>query len=55
MRKTERRTCLGTGAIGIGATARQAWLITSADTLTGRTTPVPRTALEIADANVGLD
>src|SRR6187455_1069480 len=53
--KTERRTCLGTGAMGIGADVRQASLRTRAGTLAGRTTPTPSTAAVIAVTNAGLE
>ena len=46
---------MGTCAAGIGATVRQPSLRTRAGTVAGRATPVPRTALEIAATNVGLD
>ena len=46
---------MGTCAVGRGATVRQPSLRTRAGTVAGRTIPVPRTALEIAATNVGLD
>ena len=46
---------MGTCAVGIGVTVRQASLRTRAGTVAGRATPVPRTALEMAATNVGLD
>jgi hypothetical protein len=46
---------LGTCAVGIGAAVRQPSLRTRAGTVAGRATPVPRTALEMAATNVGLD
>jgi hypothetical protein len=41
--------------MGIGATIRHALLRTSGGTLTGRMTPVPSTALEMAARELGLD
>jgi len=41
--------------VGIGETVRQPSLSTRAGTVAGRAIPAPRTALEIAAANVGLD
>ncbi len=55
MRKTEKRTCFGIEAVGIGVAVRQPSLRTRAGTLGGRTIAVPRTALVIAATNVGLD
>jgi hypothetical protein len=55
MRKTESRTCFGTGAIGIGAVVRHPSLRTRAGTLTGRTVPAPRTATVMAATNVRSD
>ena len=46
---------MGTCAVGIGATVRQPSLRTRAGTITGRAIPVPKTALEMAATNVGLD
>jgi hypothetical protein len=46
---------LGTCVGGIGATVRQPSLRTRAGTVAGRAIPVPRTALEMAATNVGLD
>ena len=46
---------MGTCVVGIGATVRQPSLRTRAGTVAGRTIPVPRTALETAATNVGLD
>jgi hypothetical protein len=53
--KTERRTCLGTGAMGIGADVRHASLRTRAGTLAGTTIPAPSTAAVMAAPNAGLD
>src|ERR1700752_1212033 len=55
MRKTERRTCFGTGATGIGAEVRDRSLRTRAGTLAGRTTPTPSTAAVMAVTSEGLD
>ena len=46
---------MGTCVVGIGATVRQPSLRTRAGTVAGRAIPVPRTALEMAATNVGLD
>lgn len=46
---------MGTCVAGIGATVRQPSLRTRAGTGAGRAIPVPRTALEMAATNVGLD
>ena len=46
---------MGTCVVGIGATVRQPSLRTRAGTVAGRTIPVPRTALEMAATNEGLD
>lgn len=46
---------MGTCAVGIGAAVRQPSLRTRAGTVAGRAMPVPRTALEMAATNVGLD
>ena len=46
---------MGTDVIGTGETVRQSSLRTSAGTVIGTTVAWPRTAIEIAFANVGAD
>ena len=46
---------MGTCVVGIGAPVRQPSLRTRAGTGAGRAIPVPKTALEMAATNVGLD
>ena len=46
---------MGTCVVGIGTTVRQPSLRTRAGTAAGRAIPVPKTALEMAATNVGLD
>ena len=55
MRKTDSRTCFGTGATGVGADVRHSSLRTRADSYERKDSPDAETAAVMTATNVGLD